>query len=71
MEAYRLETTLTQNHTLTLHSLPFHAGESVEVIILVKEPVSSTHPAYPLRGLPITYLQPTEPVSQNDWEAVR
>jgi len=71
MQAHRLETTVTQNGTLVLHSLPFRAGELVEVIILAKTPAASARNPYPLRGLPVTYLNPTEPVAQADWEAVR
>ena len=40
MQAYRVETTLTQDGTLTLRNLPFRAGEAVEVIILVPPPVA-------------------------------
>lgn len=68
MQAYRLETTLTQNSTLTLQSLPFKAGEVVEVIILAKTPTETTSHRYPLRGLPVSYLAPTEPVAQTEWE---
>lgn len=68
MQAYRLETTLTQNSTLVLYSLPFKAGEAVEVIILAKPTVASARQRYPLRGLPVTYINPTEPVAQADWE---
>ena len=32
MQAYRVETTLQQDGTLTLSNLPLHAGETVEVI---------------------------------------
>lgn len=68
MQAYRLETTLTQNSTLVLYSLPFKAGEAVEVIILAKPTVASARQRYPLRGLPVTYINPTEPVAQADWD---
>jgi len=34
MNAHHVEATLTQNGTLTLRDLPFHAGDAVEVIIL-------------------------------------
>lgn len=71
MQAYRLETTLTQNSTLVLHSLPFQAGEQVEVIILAKPPVSPTTNRYPLRGKSVTYVDPTAPIAQADWEAVQ
>ena len=34
LQAHRVETTLTQDGTLTLDHLPFQAGEAVEIIIL-------------------------------------
>jgi hypothetical protein len=69
MQAYRVETTLSQDGTLTLSNLPLHAGESVEVIILVQPSVTLGRPRYPLRGMPVRYIDPTEPVAQADWEA--
>jgi hypothetical protein len=71
MQAYRVETTLTQDGTLTLRNLPLRAGESVEVIILVQPPVALRQRQYPLRGTPIRYVDPTEPVAQADWEAAQ
>jgi YD repeat-containing protein len=34
INAHRVETTLTQDRTLTLEDLPFQAGDAVEVIVL-------------------------------------
>lgn len=34
INAHRVETTLTQDRTLTLEGLPFQAGDTVEVIVL-------------------------------------
>ena len=54
---------------LALHDLPLQAGEKVEVIIIVQSPpVRIRHP-YPLRGAPVTYIDPTAPVADSDWEA--
>ena len=47
MQAYSVETTLSQDGTLTLSNLPLHAGESVEVIILVQPSVTLGHLRYP------------------------
>ena len=69
MQAYRVETKVQQSGLLTLNNLPLRAGEEVEVIILVRPPGIKPQNPYPLRGLPITYLSPTEPVAQSDWEA--
>ena len=68
MQAYRVEIEVQQNGTLTVQNLPLRAGEAVEVIILVRPPTNQTS-RYPLRGLPVQYDQPTEPVAEQDWEA--
>jgi len=71
MQAYRVETTLQQNGTLILSDLPFQAGETVEVIILVQPPIALERQRYPLHGVPIRYVDPTEPVAHAGWEAVQ
>ncbi|ETW92445.1 MAG: hypothetical protein ETSY1_43615, partial [Candidatus Entotheonella factor] len=37
MRAYKVETTIPENGVLELDTLPFRAGEAVEVIILARE----------------------------------
>jgi hypothetical protein len=71
MQAYRFETTVQQDGALTVSNLPLQAGEAVEVIILVQSSAARRQSLYPLRGTPITYIDPTEPVAQADWEAAR
>ena len=71
MQAYRVETTLRQNGTLTLSDLPFQAGEAVEVIILVRSPAVLRENRYPLRGTPVSCTDPAAPVAQEDWKAAR
>lgn len=68
MQAYRIETTLPKNGTVTLHQLPFQAGESLEIIVLARSPQTTAPNCYPLRGTPVEYLEPTEPVAQDDWD---
>lgn len=77
LQAHRIETTLTQNGTLTIDDLPFQAGETVEVIVLphVLSPSShalspSSPDRYSLRGTPVQYQEPMEPVAEHDWEAL-
>lgn len=74
LQAHRIETTLTEDGTLTLDGLPFGAGEAVEVIVLPQPavPASESDPQnrYPLRGLAAAYDRPTEPVALEDWEAL-
>ena len=69
METHRIEATLTQDGTLILNNLPFHAGETVEVIVLGHVGNVTGHVSYALRGTPVQYSRPTEPVAGEDWEA--
>ena len=71
MEAHRIETTLMQDGTLVLDNLPFQAGEVVEVIILAQPARAIGHTPYGLRGTPVRYEQPTDPVASGDWEAAQ
>jgi len=71
MQAYRVEATVEHDGTLTLSNLPLRVGETVEVIILVHPPGVVGPQQYPLRGTPVHYHDPTEPVAQEDWEATQ
>jgi hypothetical protein len=68
MLAHRIETTINQDQTILLENLPFHSGENVEVIILARPLQETKQDRYPLRGTVVEYIDPTEPVAQNDWE---
>ena len=68
MQTYRVETQLQKDGTLTLRNLPFQAGESVEVLIVVQAAASQKN-SYPLRDTSLHYTDPTEPVAEEDWEA--
>ena len=69
MQTDRVETKLQKDGTLTLRNLPFQAGESVEVLIVVQTVAASQKNSYPLRGTSLHYTDPTEPVAEEDWEA--
>ena len=72
MKAHRIETTLTENGTLTIGNLPFQAGDTVEIIILERysRPLNSN--PYPLRGKVIRYDDPFESATPlEDWEALQ
>jgi hypothetical protein len=80
MNAHKIEVVLTEDGTLTLQGLPFHAGDAVEVIILSTKtpqqqaqqlPQSGTN-LYPLHNTqPYRYDDPTEPVALEDWEVLQ
>ncbi len=38
---------------------------------LTQEKLTTQQNRYPLRGLPFTYIDPTEPVAVDDWEALQ
>ncbi|HXH14363.1 MAG TPA: hypothetical protein VNP04_31945 [Alphaproteobacteria bacterium] len=49
MQAYRVNTTIQENGTLTVSRLPLQAGEVMEVIILV-QPSTARHAHYLYRS---------------------
>jgi len=79
MNAHKIEVVLTEDGTLTLQGLPFHAGDAVEVTILETKtpqhqaqqlPQLGTNP-YPLHNKqPYRYDDPTEPLALEDWEVL-
>ena len=71
MHAHRIETTINQDGTLTLNGIPFQAGDEVEVIILQRPTKPDGNSPYPLRGQPVQYDAPTEPVAENEWDALQ
>jgi hypothetical protein len=73
VKAHRVETVLTEDRTLTLTDLPFQAGEFVEVIIRPRRVPSpeQKREKYPLHGQQLRYDRPTDPVAEEDWDAVR
>ena len=71
MESHRIEATLERDGTITLNDLPFHAGQTVEVVIVSKAEEPHRPRGYTLRGTPISYADPFEPVGVVDWESSR
>ena len=71
MRAYKVETTIPEDGVLELDALPFRAGEAVEVIILSREEPKPETAHGSLRGKVLHYDRPTEPVAEEDWDALR
>ena len=71
VKAYRVERQVAANGELKLSALPFKEGDMVEVIILSHETGSHPVTPSPLRGKVIEYLDPTEPVAEEDWELLK
>ena len=70
MDAVRIETTVDEHGEVHLTKLPFPAGEPVEVTVVPK-PTRQPGNGFPLRGVPITYDRPTDPVAEEEWDALR
>ena len=71
MRKYRIETTISNDGTLTLKELPFRAGDKVEVIVYRRESEEERDVHYPLRGKPIRYIDPFGSVAENEWDVLR
>jgi hypothetical protein len=76
MNAHKLAATLMEDGTLVLKGLPFHAGDTVEIIILEQpkevQPKQASPEDYPLQGTVLRYDDPFEPaVPAEDWEVLK
>lgn len=71
MQIYRSETIISQDGSLSIKGLPFRAGDKVEVIVRPYRRKEKQNGRYPLRGVPITYIDPFESVAENDWDALK
>lgn len=71
MRAHRIETVLKDDAVLQLKDLPFKSGQRVEVIVLEQSIEPQSQRWQQLRGSVLRYDEPTEPVGQEDWEALK
>lgn len=76
MNAHKLAATLIEDGTLVLKGLPFHAGDTVEIIILEQSKEERLRQSYlgdyPLQGTVLRYDDPFEPaVPAEDWEVLK
>lgn len=71
MQAHKVRGQVGNDGSLTVENLPFPAGEEVEVIVIADVSPPRDHTRYPLRGTAIQYFDPTGPVAEDDWEALR
>lgn len=69
-QAVRITTVVTQEGTLSL-SGPFHAGDTVEVIVLSASPRPTNGENYPLRGTTYSFTEPFAGVVTEEWAAAQ
>lgn len=71
MKTVRIQTTIDKNGEVRLVKLPFPKGAHVEVIVLPRGAHTAASERFPLRGIPIEYDRPTDPMSEEEWSALR
>ncbi len=71
MKVYAYEYIIGKDGELSLKNLPFNVGEKIEVIIISRSKFEAEKKRYPFWGKPITYLNPTDPVAEADWEVYK
>jgi hypothetical protein len=76
MNAYKIETVLTEDGTVLLKELPFQAGDAVEIIILEQSTISLSSSRekliHSLKGSVFRYDDPFETaVPPEDWEVLK
>ncbi|MCB0175136.1 MAG: hypothetical protein KDJ97_31805 [Anaerolineae bacterium] len=71
MRAFRVKKVVLQNGRVELEALPFQAGEVIEIIVLAWESDEKNKTAqHSLKDSVLEYIDPTEPVALEDWDAV-
>ncbi|MCA9437558.1 MAG: hypothetical protein H6751_14965 [Candidatus Omnitrophica bacterium] len=72
MASYKATVKIEREGELTLHSIPFHPGEEVQVTVETKRAVPANEDRFPLRGSPYRFDNPFEPaISPEDWDALK
>ncbi len=71
MQIYRSETIISKDGSLSIKGLPFRSGDKVEVIVRPQYRKQKLNGRYPLRGKPITYIEPFESVAEDHWDALK
>jgi len=78
MQAYRIKKKVAPHGKIQLDALPFAEGEVVEIIVLASPQdetvnLEESPQILPrsLKGSVLKYVNPTEPVAQDDWIAAQ
>lgn len=67
---HRIETKVEQEGVIVLHDLPFHKGETVEIVITTRPAKAAAQLNYPLRDKPVKLIDPFNAVAEEDWSAL-
>jgi hypothetical protein len=68
---YHLETYMPNDGKLLLSGLPFKKGEKIDITVTTKPEVNVSELEKSLAGSVLFYIDPTEPVGEDDWEVLQ
>lgn len=68
MKEVKVKIVVSADGKVVIEDVPVKSGQEVEVTIRIPEPVEAT---FPLRGLPVRYVDPFRPVDDDEWDASR
>ena len=71
MSTYRVDMMVMKDGTINLDNVPFHAGDSVEIIIIPRSHHVNENDIQPLQGKLNYYNRPTDPVAEDDWDVLQ
>lgn len=72
MVTIQIHAAIADDGTLTVSKVPLPAGTQVELTIRAPSMDSAGEVTYPLRGKPVTYVDPFEPATlESDWESLQ
>ena len=71
MQAYSIEKVITKDGNILLDTLPFLAGETVQIIVLPSKKTAKRLRRSLLKGTVAKYIDPLEPVAQDHWTALQ
>jgi hypothetical protein len=54
-----------------VENLPFAPGTQVEILVVGNDETALVENRYPLRGKPMTLVDPTDSVAEEDWDVLR
>ena len=69
--AYRTHGQVSPEGNVTVENVPFERGAEVEIIVLADARRARESGMYPLRGTPVTLVDPMRPVAEGDWDALQ
>ncbi len=71
MQAIEVETEIAENGSIHLpECYKAYFGKHAKLIVLLSEARTEEKRCYPLRGLPLRYTEPAQPVAADEWDVI-